>query len=439
MKLLSELLLPYQKSWLEDKSKLKIFLAARQCGKSMYLAGQACLWSLEKNNSLTTIVSTGERASQEFLRKGKQWAETVKILTNNELDYSENASTIKFSNNSRILSLPSNPRALRGFTGNLILDEFALCENDKEIFAAIAPSITNELTGKDDKHICIASTPFGMNNMFSKIWHSNNANWSKHSLNIYEAKSQGLPVDIENLKKMIDDEMIWSQEYECKFMSSASCPFETSKIMNSDIDYRKLPGNYFLGMDIGMSHDFSVISILKQLPNNEILICKVAKLIGMSEDEQFEELSKIYSEFSCPNGYIDCTGFGKLFSERCCLKMGNLKGYNFSRNSKNILFDTLRSAVNDSHLKIYSKINDYMKIEDIIYDFASMSRIIDGTSYSYVGMHNSNGHNDICTSIALGMRSLSENQFSLNNSNDIFFSAFRQSKLDNSFNRISRL
>ena len=66
----------------------------------------------------------------------------------NLVDYTENASSVSFNNGSRVLSLPANPSSLRGWSGDVILDEFAMIENDEEIFQAVLPVITSKMTGK---------------------------------------------------------------------------------------------------------------------------------------------------------------------------------------------------------------------------------------------------------------------------------------------------
>lgn len=47
----------------------------------------AALKSLERNNGLSLVVSTGARASSEFLRKVVNVAEAVKVLSKNQITY----------------------------------------------------------------------------------------------------------------------------------------------------------------------------------------------------------------------------------------------------------------------------------------------------------------------------------------------------------------
>lgn len=81
---------------------------------------------LQKDGTLGLCVSTGSRAASELLKKCKQMAEAVKVITNGKITYECNAESITFNNGSRILSLPSNPDGIRGYTARIVcIDEAA--------------------------------------------------------------------------------------------------------------------------------------------------------------------------------------------------------------------------------------------------------------------------------------------------------------------------
>ena len=82
------------------------------------------------DDNLVLLVSVNQRSADELLRKVKQWAEVCKISSNGLVDYSETASSVTFNNKSRIISVPANPSSLRGWSGDVILDEYALVEDD---------------------------------------------------------------------------------------------------------------------------------------------------------------------------------------------------------------------------------------------------------------------------------------------------------------------
>ena len=74
---------------------------------------------LQKDGTLGLCVSTGSRAASELLKK----------------TYTDNAESITFSTGSRILSLPSNPDGIRGYTARIVcIDEAAFVPFVDEIY-----------------------------------------------------------------------------------------------------------------------------------------------------------------------------------------------------------------------------------------------------------------------------------------------------------------
>ena len=130
-----------------------------------------------KQNGLALCVSTGARAASELVKKCIQMAEAVKMLSNGLLDYSASADCVKFSNGSRVLSLPSgNPSALRGYSAQaILLDECAFIERPDDVFAAIAPTLTRD----PDAELIVASTPAGKSGFFWKLWNEAGDDWYK--------------------------------------------------------------------------------------------------------------------------------------------------------------------------------------------------------------------------------------------------------------------
>lgn len=126
-----------------------------------------------------------ERSAQEFLRKILQWAQACHIFRPDLVNFTNNASSVTFSNGSRIITLPSNPAALRGYSGNIIWDEASLCENDQQMWQAMLPIISSEMNGV--KKILVSSTPTSLDTIFAKIWHDQSGEWSRHKFTVEDA------------------------------------------------------------------------------------------------------------------------------------------------------------------------------------------------------------------------------------------------------------
>ena len=204
---------------------------ARQTGKSFACTGEAVEDAI-KNGSEWVALSAGERQALELMRKAKEWTEAYKSVM---ASYAEDRETpealirsaeITWPKGGRLLALPANPDTARGYSANLILDEFAFHEKPDEIWRAIYPSISNPLKGQ--KKIRIVSTPNGKANKFYDLW-TKNEKYSHHKVTIHDAVAQGLPLDIEELKAGLDDPEGWAQEYE----SNSSTPPPSCFLTNS--------------------------------------------------------------------------------------------------------------------------------------------------------------------------------------------------------------
>ena len=70
------ILLPYQKTWVEDNARLKLWLAARQIGKSFGTTTETVLDTFARTTTWVYL-SVGERQSLELANKAKLHIEAV--------------------------------------------------------------------------------------------------------------------------------------------------------------------------------------------------------------------------------------------------------------------------------------------------------------------------------------------------------------------------
>ncbi|MDE2104762.1 MAG: terminase family protein, partial [Patescibacteria group bacterium] len=224
-------LLPYQRAWIDDAARFKIGLMARQTGKSWTSAMEAVRDCLERKTTWVCM-SAGERQSLEWMAKVREHIDAFKVaLAGYEEDRGGLSEALlkmaeaRFPNGARILAIPANPATARGYSANILLDEFAHHEDPDAIWRAIYPSISNPLKGVFK--IRVVSTPNGLGNKFADLWNKS-PNWSKHHVDIYEAVKAGLPVNLDELKAGLDDPEGWAQEYECQFLDAAAVllPYE---------------------------------------------------------------------------------------------------------------------------------------------------------------------------------------------------------------------
>ena len=147
-----DLLYPLQRKFIDDRSQYKIGVTTRQWGKSTVTSGEAVHDCLTDPGTKWVCMSAGERQSVEWLNKAKEWQAAYKLVIT---DVAEDrggiaegllrSSEISFSNGSRIIAIPANPSTARGYSANIILDEFAYHEDPDAIWSAMFPSTTNRL------------------------------------------------------------------------------------------------------------------------------------------------------------------------------------------------------------------------------------------------------------------------------------------------------
>lgn len=401
--MLDRILLPYQRAWVEDRSRFKIGMWSRQTGKSFATAGESVLDCLTRPGQLWVCLSAGERQAFEWLRKARQWADALKVAvdsyaeTANAADARGSKGEIVFANGSRILAIPANPDTARGYSANLILDEFAIHEKSWEIWAAIFPSISNPLSG--EKKLRIVSTPKGMGNKFADLWHKNDA-YSKHKTTIEDAVAAGLPVDIEELKAGVDDPDIWAQEYLCEFLDNTSVllPYEMiAKCESADIaDDGVSP--LFVGMDVGRAKDLSVIVTAVRL-GDVLAVTDVAELRAMPFHEQLEILLAKGTEGRVRRVCIDSTGIGAMLAEEAARKGGGkFEGVQFTVQSKGEMYGLLRRRFEERSVRI-------PPVRDLREDLHAVQRVVStGGNVTYAAPRNADGHSDRAAALALACR-----------------------------------
>lgn len=403
MKILDEILLPYQTRWVEDPSRFKIGMWSRQTGKSFATACESVGSCHIHPGEHWVVLSAGERQALEWMEKAKKWAEAYGAVIDSYEEIRETSQTlitrseIKFANGSRITAIPANPATARGYSANLVLDEFAIHEKPFEIWAAIYPSITNTKTGL--KKLRIVSTPKGRGNKFADLWESNES-YSKHKVTILDAVKEGLAVDIEELKRGVDDPDIWAQEFMCEFIDNTSIllPYE---MIGSCETYQILdPGDapLYIGMDIGRSKDLSAIATLAKIGD----VLYLVDLTVLEKTPFADQLDILLGKAQNPlvkKVAIDATGIGAMLAEEAARKLGGkVEEFKFTSQSKAEIFPGLRRKFEDRLIRI-------PVLRDLREDLHAVQKTVStGGAISYTAPRSADGHSDRASALALAVR-----------------------------------
>ncbi len=434
-----ELLLPYQLRWVTDSARFKIGVWSRQTGKSFSTAAECVTDCLMDAGTTWVCMSAGERQSLEWLDKAKIWAGGWKAVLDAESETRDSAEAllkaaeIRFANGSRIIALPGNASTARGYSANVVLDEFAWHDNPDAIWAAMYPSQSNPLTGtfparldallkgqvftgiQRELKLRIVSTFNGRDNKFYSLWERREENgYSGHFIDIHTAIKEGSLLNVEKLRAGLDDPEIWAQEYECvpADVSAVLLPYdllatcesaEASVTIGADWFEARKP--YVIGIDFGRKRDLTV-AWTDELVGDVSHCREVLELRAMPTPDQVALLRprirnarRVCLDYSPPG-----IGLGdylvKEFGEYNPGKhlFGKIELCTFTNALKVELFSKLRMAF--EHRRCRIPVNRAVRE-----DLHSVQRVTSNNgTVTYRAPHTTDGHADRCTAKALAQR-----------------------------------
>ena len=358
------ILYPYQKAWLEDDSRFKIGMFARQTGKTftttLEIALDMALAELEGRRTRWVILSRGERQAREAMEEGVKLhlramnAAFDALETDFRLEDRTTVRALEVSmrNGSRVTALPANPDTARGFSANVFLDEFAFHKDSHAIWKALFPVIS-----KNGLKLRITSTPNGKENKFFELMTAEDGAWSRHVV-IYKAVADGLPRDVEELRKALADEDAWAQEFELQWMDGATAWLSWELINAVEDEKAGRPDLYaggpcFVGVDIGRRRDLFAAVVLEEV-GDVLWVREIAERRGATFAEQDMILDDLMARYRVMRVCMDQTGMGEKPVEDAKRRHGTsrVEGVLFTASAKLGLATVGKQAFEDRRLRI---------------------------------------------------------------------------------------
>ena len=352
------LLAAYQKRWIGDPARRKIVVKSRRIGFSFATALEIAISALAGEREY--IVSASQMQSNELLREVKNHLTVAGAATTQELFSKDPAVTLlAVHGGGEIRSMSSLPRSLRGPGGNLTLDEYAWCPNNMEVWKA-AKAITDPTLGKREGYkLRIISTPAGDDddNMFYRLFMKDDgATFSKHNVNIYDAVSEGFPIDVDECRRECVDDDIFEQEYNCSFLAASlryiSAELYDRSIFLEDALPQGFPHQLYAGMDVARERDNSAIEQGMQVGDTLWNYCGEARRGVEWEAQELwadEVMAQPYMRKMC----VDKTGIGSMFAERLEKRYGSrVEGVGFTNDTKEALATGLKLAYSRGRLRV---------------------------------------------------------------------------------------
>ena len=195
----SDVLIPYQASWVNDRSEVKIWEKSRRIGASYAEALDSVLEaakSLEAGGQNTYYLSYNKDMTQQFIKDCAFWAKIfniacgeVETIVLRDADKDVTVFKVRLASGFEIWGLPSEPRSIRSKQGRVIIDEAAFVDDlDELIKAAMALLMWGGC-------VRILSTHNGDENKFNELIkeiHAGKKAYSLHRTTLDDALTDGL-------------------------------------------------------------------------------------------------------------------------------------------------------------------------------------------------------------------------------------------------------
>lgn len=376
----------YQRQAFHDKTtKVLILEWSRQIGKSHTMANWAVdrviqqLGRPEIKSWLVVVISNSKANGAEFALKvgeagqaARQAVESIAAshgMTADEMsefgievdDYQFKLSlTMRIDGvvkTGRIIVLAASPRTARGFTGDLILDEFAHHESARALWAAASPIIS-----ANPDFLCrICSTHSTTGSLFYK-WTSTkffktisvkrSEAWAMSRndpvapLSIISLKT-GKEITPDEARAEDDDQRTYDSNYENNPRSDSGSLISTELITQATIRgtpywrepfredaqewrqstldmLKRIDGPLYAGMDVGRTKDISAVSVLHKLPDGKRRLVALLTMKGMPTipNQSTQILRLLDTTQWIKKLMIDATGEGVGLTEY----MGTMRG-----------------------------------------------------------------------------------------------------------------
>lgn len=344
---------------------------SRQIGKSFVLAAWAVDRLLTRPGRLVTVLSNSRDNGAEFVQKVAEVCRHLGAVFE-RMDDSPDATyenmrmevriTVK-GQTGRIKVLAANPRTARGFSGDLILDEFAFHEDSAAIWEAAEPILSSNAD-----FLCrIASTGNGKHNMFYRMasglgepdargLRTSATGFAVSRVTRTDAHRMGVkvydpvtrqPITPEEARAKALDKRAYEQNYECAFADENMALLTHELISAAErspvpvdsqswsaaslVRMYRASGDLYVGNDIGRSRDLSVQWVLERV-GNELRTIGVLRMSGVRLPAQCGELAKLCQLPKFRRYEGDMTGLGLGLVEFAQEQFGlhRIQGVNFS-------------------------------------------------------------------------------------------------------------
>ena len=300
------------------ENQYSIVLKSRQVGASETVCSYLLCRALTEPGFAAVVFSKTAADSGALGKRIRAQAASIK---DSGIQFTtESNSELSFKGLGTIYFLPATPRAARGIpsVSVVVLDEAAFLDGADEIYTAAQPTMA---TLGDKAKLILLSTPNGMGNMFSNLWHGENDGWNRFKIHysnipIYAADPEWASKTKEKAKLT---ERSWRQEYEMDFVASDAQVFPpvlVEKACHGDLYESGLVSrDYIMAVDPAAGGDDYWCSIVLDVTKPPYKVVNMFRTRYKSSDYCIQEIIEQAENF-CPSRVIvEKNGVGAVVSE----------------------------------------------------------------------------------------------------------------------------
>lgn len=394
---LNHYFLPYQEKWIRDESRNKLAEKCRRCGLTFAHEYRSVERLCKQDALYDHYVTTRDQGlARLFIRESKSFTGILKVAADDRGEvivdekkgyksYALEAATGRW-----LYALSSNPDQQAGRPGDRTADEFALHKDQRQLFAIMRPGT------KWGGQLSIFSTHRGVKSYFNELVQEvkekgNKKKFSLHTITLVDAVEQGLWIKIrhqlpddDEQKQWTDDEFLQScrdempdeesfnQEYMCVPEDDADSYLTweliigVSSLAIVNIDWRTLPGPFFLGYDVARKKDLSVITLYHQV-GTHLIQCADIQLGKMTFSAQQRVLYSLLDDRRIKRACIDATGIGAMMAEQAAEKYGSgrVTEVVFTMGSKQELAIPFKRRFEDKTITIYDDLKLHADLRSV--------------------------------------------------------------------------
>ncbi len=295
-----------------------IVLKSRQVGASETVCSYLLCRALTEPGFSAVVFS---KTATDSGALGKRIRAQAASIDDSGIEFTtESNSELSFRGLGTIYFLPATPRAARGIpsVSVVVLDEAAFLDGADAIYTAALPTMS---TLGEKAKLILLSTPNGMGNMFSNLWHGEDDGWNRFRIHysdipIYQKDPEWASKTKEKSKLT---ERSWRQEYEMDFVASDAQVFPPDLVEIAShgncIETGLINREYIMAVDPAGGGDDYWCSVVLDITNTPYQVVNIFRTRYKSSDWCIKQIIEQAENFSPGKVIVEKNGVGAVVSE----------------------------------------------------------------------------------------------------------------------------